>query len=519
MQAKSASMDEHSGAPGQQARELGGQSSIQREEHVRFLNDLGVATRQLSDPFEIMAVTARKLGAHLNASVCAYADMDPDEDGFTIRGDWAAPGSKTIVGTYSLAAFGETAVRELKANRPLVTRDTLAELGPDEGAGLLNLGLKATVCMPFLKNGRLTALMAVHQAAPRDWSADDLALIRETTARSWTYIERTRSAAQLAYQEEQLRLAIEAGEIGLWDVDLVNDTLFWPPRVKAMFGIKADIPVTMEDFYAGLHPEDRDAVATAFASALNPATRAAYDVEYRTIGREDGIVRWVAAKGRGIFNPGGECTRVIGTAIDITARKQAEQHQRLLIDELSHRAKNLLALVQGIAQQSFKGEQSSEQMLSAFEGRLGALSAAHNILTRERWDSVPMRQLIEDTLAAVRPVGHRISVTGPDVYLPPKTGVSLAMAFHELATNALKYGSLSNELGTVEVRWSENQDRMTLEWKELGGPPVKAPASRGFGTRMIERGLAAELNGSVTVEFRPEGVLCTVTAPLPGSGS
>ena len=128
---------------------------------------------------------------------------------------------------------------------------------------------------------------------------------------------------QLRESERRLRLATEAAEIGLWDVDEVNGTLFWPARVKAMFCISPDVPVSMADYYAGLHPEDREATSAAYAAAADPDRRALYDVEYRTIGREDGVVRWVAAKGRGVFE-GGRCLRVLGTAIDITARKQAE---------------------------------------------------------------------------------------------------------------------------------------------------------------------------------------------------
>ncbi len=137
----------------------------------------------------------------------------------------------------------------------------------------------------------------------------------------------------LRHSEEQLRLSTDAAEIGLWDVDMVADVLFWPPRVKAMFGISPDAPVSMTDFYNGLHPEDRAATAAAFAAAIDPAQRAFYDVEYRTVGKEDGVIRWVAAKGRGIFDEAGECVRVIGTAIDITNHKQAEA-QRIFMLEL-----------------------------------------------------------------------------------------------------------------------------------------------------------------------------------------
>ncbi|HYF56430.1 MAG TPA: PAS domain S-box protein, partial [Salinarimonas sp.] len=149
--------------------------------------------------------------------------------------------------------------------------------------------------------------------------------------------ERREAEARLAYSEEQLRLATEAAEIGLWDVDLVTNTLFWPPRVKAAFGISPHVPVSMADFYDGLHPDDREHTAAAFAAACDPRQRALYDVEYRTIGKEDGVVRWVAAKGRGLFDEDGTCTRVIGTAIDVTARKADERRLRELNETLEQR--------------------------------------------------------------------------------------------------------------------------------------------------------------------------------------
>lgn len=137
--------------------------------------------------------------------------------------------------------------------------------------------------------------------------------------------------AALLQSEEQLRLAVEAADLGLWDVDLVSDTMYWPPRVKAMFGISADVQVSMEDFYDGVHPEDRAHTFQAFSDATNPITRSLYDVEYRTVGKEDGIVRWVAAKGRGIFDETGKCVRALGTVIEISRRKLAET--RLALSE------------------------------------------------------------------------------------------------------------------------------------------------------------------------------------------
>lgn len=154
---------------------------------------------------------------------------------------------------------------------------------------------------------------------------------------------RTLSDAARLNSEEQLRLATDAAEVGLWDVDVGSGTLFWPPRVKAMFGISGDEPVSLNvDFYPCLHPEDRDRVTLAFAAALDPTRRALYDVEYRTIGKQDGLVRWVAAKGRGVY-AGDRCLRVIGTAIDITARKAAEAELKILNERLEQRVAETLA--------------------------------------------------------------------------------------------------------------------------------------------------------------------------------
>lgn len=154
--------------------------------------------------------------------------------------------------------------------------------------------------------------------------------------------ERMRAQKALVESEEQLRLAIEAAEVGLWDVDPINDRLFWPERVKVMFGIHSGRGVSMADFYEGLHPGDRAAVVTEFNAAIDPHRRTLYDVEYRTIGREDGLVRWVAAKGRGIFD-GQRCVRVLGTAIDITKRKRDEERIRELNDTLERRVSDYLS--------------------------------------------------------------------------------------------------------------------------------------------------------------------------------
>lgn len=205
---------------------------------------------------------------------------------------------------------------------------------------------------------------------------------------------------------------------------------------------------------------------------------------------------------------------LVGVSVDVSDRKRAEQHQRLMINELNHRVKNTLALVQGIAHQSFKNGGAPEAK-AAFEGRLTALAAAHGLLTNESWESVSLRTIVNDAIKPFMGRSECFEVGGPDLPLPPKTAVTLALALHELGTNASKYGALSVESGRVHLHWSISDERLRLTWREEGGPRVVSPVRMGFGSRLIERGLAAELNGRASVAFEEAGVVCTVDAPLP----
>jgi len=179
------------------------------EARLAFLDRLGKATSTSASADEILATTTRMVAEHLGLSNCAYADMDADEDGFTIRGDWAAEGSPSIVGHYSLADFGRRAVEELSAGRPLIINDNLSELAPEEAATFQAIGIAATICMPLVKDGRLTALMAIHDRVPRTWSDYDLALISEVTERSWAHIERVRAIAKLGALNATLEQRVE----------------------------------------------------------------------------------------------------------------------------------------------------------------------------------------------------------------------------------------------------------------------------------------------------------------------
>ena len=209
---------------------------------------------------------------------------------------------------------------------------------------------------------------------------------------------------------------------------------------------------------------------------------------------------------------------------EIVARIAAEARQKLLLDELNHRVKNTLATVQSIAAQSLRHGSDVNSVRQSFEARLIALSQAHNLLTRDNWTGVSLAELIASELSPYDgDHGERVIVTGEAVWLPPNTAVALGMAFHELATNAVKYGALSNHDGRVQVTWTlapgSGPRQIRIVWRESGGPPVTPPDRRGFGTRVIVGGLAHQLDGVVDLDFARDGVVCTIVFTLPAAGA
>lgn len=219
-----------------------------------------------------------------------------------------------------------------------------------------------------------------------------------------------------------------------------------------------------------------------------------------------------------IIGADGEVTGIFVEGQDVTEAFQAQAKQQLLLDELNHRVKNTLASVQAIVSQTLRDDREPQAFAQDLQARLKALSQTHAALTGSRWQGAGLRAMLMTEFAPFAP--QQIELNGPDVVLPPQSALPLGMVFHELATNAAKYGALSLAEGRVSVTWTLGETpagpAMTLDWVESGGPPVSAPARQGFGARLIERTLAGELNGSASLDYQVEGLRCTLKAPLKG---
>lgn len=247
-------------------------------------------------------------------------------------------------------------------------------------------------------------------------------------------------------------------------------------------------------------------------------------VELDTGGTGETEERYIDFVYQPIFAPDGSASGVFVLGHDVTEEVAAADRQKLLIHELNHRVKNTLAIVQGLVSQSFRSVEGAEGALKSFDARLHALSAAHTLLTESNWEKAEMRGIIEASIKATAGANvTRFDLDGPHCILPPQMAVSLAMMVHELSTNAIKHGALSNEMGRISVDWqvekSNQGDLVQLEWRESGGPPVEQPRQRGFGSRLIQHGMAPERDGSVEVDYDPQGFRCRVTARLPRRGA
>ena len=328
-----------------------------------------------------------------------------------------------------------------------------------------------------------------------------------------------RGLIALRESEARFRHMADSAPALIWMTDERAEISFANMHFDHLFGQPATA-LTEEGWNRIIHPDDLPAFSAQFSEAF--AARQSFRAEVRVLDR-DGAVRWLRCEGVPRLDDTGVFLGYTGCNVDISDAKRAEEHLLLLIHELNHRVKNTLATVQSIATQSLRrldGPEAAAARL-AFEARLLALARVHDVLTRENWDSAELGTVVADATAPLH-AGEgqraRFIVNGPSLRLPPRLALSIAMALHELGTNAVKYGALRSEAGTVSITWTVEREPhivLRLRWIESGGPTVAPPTRTGFGSRLIERSLARELAGDVQLIFAPSGVICSIAVPIP----
>ena len=319
------------------------------------------------------------------------------------------------------------------------------------------------------------------------------------------------STARLMQSEQRRSLALVAGHMGAWDWDRVKGDCLWDDGQYRIFGVVPEtFAVTPQNVRALLHPDDWENLQIATQQLLDE--RQSYQGEFR-VRRPNGEVRWCFGSAAPTVDEFGQVVRISGVTVDITDRKEAEERQALLAREVDHRAKNALALVQSIIRLTRAGSMAA--YIEAVEGRIQALSRAHTVLAQSRWQGADLGGLVEEELAPFRTNdSDKIVVQGPRVLLQPTPAQTLALALHELATNAAKYGALSSVAGRVELLWEIKADDLLLYWNETGGPPASQPVAPGFGTRIILASIEGQLGGQVRFDWRPDGLRCVLSVPL-----
>jgi two-component sensor histidine kinase len=343
-----------------------------------------------------------------------------------------------------------------------------------------------------------------------------LAIVVETTQRVLT--ERA-----LAKTEERLRQALNAsGMVGTFDWHVQSDIFYSDARFAKMFSVdpaKGDMGAPLADYLAGIHPEDAERIANAVNRAV--ATGEKYVQEYRLL-QKDGKIRWVEARGECLYGEDKQPVRFVGVVVDVTDQKNAQERQRLLAREADHRVKNIFANFHSMIGLSARSARTPMEMAEALRGRLDALLRAKDLIrpgimgTEHESKQTTMDALVRTVLQPYEDGSPtRIILNGPDVPVGAKAVTGLALALHETATNAVKYGALSRPKGSIHVTWDASGADFHLDWDETGGPEIDAkPQARGFGSLLTERSVTGELGGKIEHDWRRNGLRLKLSIPL-----
>lgn len=405
-----------------------------------------------------------------------------------------------------------------ESREPVIAGDI--QLRNDEMASSLKrLGVTAYIGFPLMANSDFFGTLAFATVNRAGFTELDVAFARTLADQSAAVLERSRLIESLREREARYRVALSAGRVGTWETDYAKGSRQWSEEGMALFGLdladgRGCVGGEQDEYVRALHPDDRH-LAQRYRELADKQD--SFPAEYR-IARPDGSILWLSGAGHVIARGlDGKAHRLVSVMVDITERKKAEEHIQFLLREMSHRSKNLLAVIQAIARQTARSSGTAEEFTRRFIQRLHGLATSHDILVDQGWQGAPLADLVRHHLAPfVEGDSSRLEYSGPPVMMTAQAAQAIGLALNELATNAATYGSLSKTDGRVVVKWDFENDgdgtgRLRLVWSELGGPSVSLPLSAGFGHLVIERIVATSLDGEVETDYAPHGLIWSIS--------
>lgn len=480
------------------------------EERQALLLKLSDALREVDDAVEIQNVAASTLGQHLGTNRVFYGEVSADGGQVLIQHDYFA-GATSIAGLHTMADYDNDVRAKWHRGEIVASDDVEADpnISAQQRAAFAAVDVRAWMGIPLIKAGRLVAILGLGQAESRHWSHREMSLVSEVAERTWSAVERAKSDARLRDSEKRFRALVSASS----DVVYRMSPDWQEMRQLDGRGFLSDAEApTVRWLDEYLFPEDQPTIMAEANRAM--AARDTYELEHR-VRQADGTEGWTFSRAIPIVDESGAITEWFGMATDVTHAKRIRDQQRLLNNELSHRIKNLFAMVQAISLQTLRPIKERGEVRTLQE-RLLALSSAHDILLRNNWIEASVIDVVTAALAALG-ASERVKVNGTDITIGSKAALSMALLLHELGTNALKYGALSAPQGSITLRWAiEARDEVQLfclRWMESDGPPIEAPPAKGgFGTRLLSTGLTG--TGGLTLDYKRDGLEATLAFPL-----
>jgi PAS domain S-box-containing protein len=316
-------------------------------------------------------------------------------------------------------------------------------------------------------------------------------------------------------QKRTFDLAMTASKMGTWRYTLADNICEYDENAQRLYGLKESRFLHDEEgVKSKFHPDDLELMWSRVSKALDPRSEGRYEVEYR-VKQLDGSWRWLSAWGLVEFEGEGSKKKPVaisGASRDLTERKENEDLQRLLLNELNHRVKNTLASIQAITALTLRGARDLPSAAEALDHRIRSMAQAHDLLTLRAWTGANLTDVVARAVEAFTPA--QVKMSGNAVDISPKHALALSLALHELATNATKYGALSRSEGRVSVQWNVHDGTLHLDWDESDGPPVARPTHKGFGSRLLEELVIHDLGGETKLSYDESGVRCHITAKL-----